>query len=570
MMKSGDVLLFVFFAALLLMLAWLLCGYLARVFSGEKSLADVIFNPIERAVYRISGIDETEEMTWRGYTLSLIMFNIVGFAAVFAIQLLQGWLLFNPQGLPGVETWHLAFNTAVSFMTNTNWQSYSGEQTMSYFTQMAALTVQNFVSAAVGMAVAVALMRGIVRRKSATIGNFWVDLTRGTLRVLLPLSVIVCVIFVQQGVIQNLSQYVSFETLEGTRQTLAMGPVASQEAIKLLGTNGGGFFGANSAHPFENPTALTNFLQALSIFLIPATLVLTFGRVCGDMRQGVALFAAMLLLFSISLTSVYLSESAGNPSLSSLSISGPTAMEGKEIRFGIGGSSLFSTVTTAASCGAVNSMHDSFTPIGGLVLMLQMQVGEVIFGGVGAGFYGMMLFVILTVFIVGLMVGRTPEYLGKKIEVREMKMAALGVLIPAVTILTFSAIAVSLPGPLVAVANSGPHGLSEILYAFSSAAGNNGSAFAGLAANSLFYNVMLGIAMLLGRFGVIVPVLAIAGSLAGKRVSPPGAGTFRTDGALFVLLLAGLVLTVGALTFVPVLTLGPITEHFMMSNGIAF
>lgn len=567
---TGDILLFVFFLIVLLSLAWLLCGYTARVFNGEKTLLDFIFNPLESLIYRLCGIDPNEEMTWRVYAYALVMFNVIGLAAVFAIQMLQGRLLLNPQGLSSVSTWHLAFNTAVSFMTNTNWQSYSGEQTVSYFTQMAALAVQNFVSAAVGMAAAVALMRGIIRKKSLTIGNFWVDLTRGTFRVLLPLAIIVCLCFVQQGVIQNLAGYVSFDTLEGARQTVAMGPVASQEAIKLLGTNGGGFFGANSAHPFENPTALTNFLQVLSIFIIPATLTFVFGRMTGDMRQGAALLAAMTILFSVMFSGIYLSELAGNPILSSVDVSAPTAMEGKEVRFGIGGSSLFAAVTTAASCGAVNSMHDSFTPLGGFFTLLQMQLGEVIFGGVGAGFYGMMLFVILTVFIVGLMVGRTPEYLGKKIEVREMKMAALGILIPAVTILIGSATAVSLPEALSAAANHGPHGLSEILYSFSSAAGNNGSAFAGLGTNGLFYNVMLALAMLLGRFGVILPILSIAGSLAAKRTSPVSSGTFRTDGVLFVLLLAGIVITVGALTFLPVLTLGPVTEHFMMLNKMVF
>ena len=565
-----DLIMFGLFLLVVLLLAWPLSKYMANVFMMERTSFDRLFQPVERMLYRLAGINPEQEMNWRQYAGALLMFNVLGAAAVFLIQLLQGGLIWNPANLSGVSPWHLALNTAVSFMTNTNWQAYGGESTMSYFTQMTALTVQNFVSAAVGLAAAVALIRGLTRKSVSTIGNFWVDLVRGTLRVLLPLAIIFTLLLVQQGAIQNLSAYLTVQTLEGAEQTLAMGPVASQEAIKMLGTNGGGFFNANSAHPFENPTPLTNFLQAVSIFLIPTALVLAFGRMARDRRQGYAILAAMVFLFVLMLTGTYLSELHGNPNLAGWGVDGPTAMEGKEVRFGIAGSALFATVTTAASCGAVNAMHDSFTPLGGLFPLLQMQLGEVIIGGVGAGFYGMMLFVILTVFIVGLMVGRTPEYLGKKIEARETKMATLGILFPSVTILTSSAIAVVTEPGTASIFNPGPHGLSEILYAFSSAAGNNGSAFGGLSANTPFYNGMLAVGMLIGRFGVILPILAIAGSMAGKKVSPPGPGTFPTTGGLFVLLLAGIVLIVGALTFLPVLTLGPIVEQLLMLQGTAF
>ena len=464
----------------------------------------------------------------------------------------------------------MAFNTAVSFVTNTNWQAYAGENTMSYFTQMAALTVQNFLSAAAGIAVAVALMRGLTRKTTQKIGNFWVDLVRGIIWILLPLSIVFAVVLVQQGVLQNLSPYVTIDTLEGAKQTLAMGPVASQEAIKILGTNGGGFFNANSAHPFENPTPLTNFLQILSIFLIPVALIFVFGRFTGDKRQGYAVLGAMMLLFVSMLALTYASELAGNPIIGGLDVNGSTAMEGKEVRFGIGGSALFATVTTAASCGAVNTMHDSLTPLGGFVPMMQMMLGEVVVGGVGAGFYGMMMHVLLTVFIVGLMVGRTPEYLGKKIEAWEMKMVTLAILIPSVVILLSSAAASLLEAGVAGIANPGPHGLSEILYAFSSGAANNGSAFAGLSVNTLFYNLTLAIAMLLGRFGVIIPVLAIAGSMAQKKISPPGPGTFSTTGALFIALLSVVIVIVGALTFLPALSLGPVVEQLLMLHGVTF
>ncbi|MDF2501293.1 MAG: Potassium-transporting ATPase chain [Anaerosporomusa subterranea] len=566
----SDLFLFVLFLAVLFILAWPLGKYMASVFSLEKTMVDPFFKPIEKVIYRLTGVNETEEMNWRQYAWSVIWFNLFGIVTVYLIQVMQNLLPFNPENMAAVDPWHLAFNTAVSFVTNTNWQAYGGESTMSYFTQMAALSVQNFLSAATGIAVAVALIRGLTRKTAKTIGNFWVDLVRSTVWVLLPLTIVFALVLVQQGVLQNLSPYVTVETLEGAEQKLAMGPVASQEAIKLLGTNGGGFFNANSAHPFENPTPLTNFLQCISIFLIPAGLVFTFGRMVRDRRQGIAIITAMTLLFLLMLGMNYYSELYGNPILGGLGLSGPTAMEGKEVRFGIAGSSLFATITTAASCGAVNSMHDSFTPLGGLVPMLQMMLGEVVFGGVGAGFYGMMMYAVMTVFIVGLMVGRTPEYLGKKVEAWEMKMATIAILVPAVTILILSSVAAVIEAGTSSIANPGPHGLSEILYAFSSGAGNNGSAFGGLSANTLFYNVTMSAAMFIGRFGIIIPVLAIAGSMAEKKIAPPGPGTFPTTGWLFAVLLAVVVLIVGALTFLPALALGPIAEQLLMLQGTMF
>lgn len=566
----NDIFLFLVFLAVLILLSLLLGRYMARVFSLEKTLLDPLFLPIEKIIYRLTGVNSSAEMNWKDYAKNLVWFNLIGMSAVYLIQVFQNFLPFNPENLAGVSPWHVAFNTSVSFMTNTNWQAYGGETTVSYFTQMAALTVQNFVSAATGLAVAIALIRGLTRKTTETIGNFWFDLVRGTVWILLPLSIVLTCVLVQQGVLQNLSPYITAQTLAGAQQTLAMGPVASQEAIKMLGTNGGGFFNANSAHPFENPTPLTNLLEVLAIFLVPVSLLFTYGHLTRDKRQGYAILGAMLLLFTIMLGSLYTSELNGNPVLSSLGISQPTALEGKEVRFGIGGSALFATVTTAASCGAVNTMHDSLTPLGGLIPMLQMMLGEVIVGGVGAGFYGMMMYVIMTVFIVGLMVGRTPEYLGKKIEAWEIKMATLAILIPSVVILIGSAIASVTDAGTSSIANPGPHGLSEILYAFASGAGNNGSAFGGLTANTLFYDLMIATAMLLGRFGVIIPVLAIAGSMAEKRISPPGPGTFSTTGLLFVILLAGVVLVIGALTFLPALALGPIVEHLLLLQGSTF
>lgn len=565
----NDMVLFALFFIVLLGCAWPLGQYMAKVYQQEPTRLDAVCKPLANFVYRVGGVDSTREMNWKEYAAAFTAFNVFGLAVLFLLQVFQHKLPFNPEGMDSVP-WDLAFNTAVSFMTNTNWQAYGGESTLSYLVQMAGLTVQNFVSAASGMAVAVALIRGFSRKKSSAIGNFWSDLVRSVIWVLLPLSIIVSLVFVQQGMLQNLSAYLHVTTLEGTAQVLPMGPVASQEAIKLLGTNGGGFFNANSAHPFENPTPFTNFVQAWSIFLVPTAMVFMLGQLVGNRKQGYAVLAAMLLLFSLMLSGIYYSESYGNPTLASLGVAGPTAMEGKEVRFGIGGTALFATVTTAASCGAVDSMHDSFTPLGGMLAMLQMMLGEVIIGGVGAGLYGMLMFVLLTVFIVGLMVGRTPEYLGKKIEAYEMKMAVLAILIPACSVLMGSALSVMVEDGLAGMSNPGAHGLSEVLYAFASGVGNNGSAFAGLNANTVYYNLMIAFAMLIGRFGVILPVLAIAGSVAEKKITPPGPGTFSTTSPLFVVLLAGVVIMVGALTFLPALALGPILEHLQMLQGAAF
>lgn len=564
-----DIALFIAFFGLLTILAVPLGSYMAGVFERRPTRLDRVLRPLERAVYRLAGVREDQEMGWKEYAVAAVAFNAAGMGALYLLQRLQGSLPLNPQGFGPVPP-DLAFNTAVSFITNTNWQAYGGETTMSYLTQMAGLTVQNFVSAATGIAVAVALVRGLVRRSARTIGNFWVDLTRSVVWVLLPIAFVIALFLVSQGVIQNLGAYKTVITLDGGTQTLAMGPVASQEAIKLLGTNGGGYFNANSAHPFENPNELTNLVEMLAILLIPAGLVFTFGKMAGDMRQGWVIYGAMATLFAVGLGVLYASERAGNPVLASLGVSGATAMEGKEVRFGLGASSLFAAVTTAASCGAVNAMHDSLTPAGGMVALFNMMVGEVIFGGVGAGLYGVLAFAILTVFIAGLMVGRTPEYLGKKIGPWEMKMATLAVLIPSVAILVGSATAVLVPSARASVLNPGPHGLSEVLYAFTSSAANNGSAFAGLSANTPFYNIALGLAMLAGRFGVILPVLAIAGSLAGQRPVPPGPGTFPTNGVLFGSLLAAVILIVGALNFFPALALGPIVEQLLLAAGQLF
>jgi len=567
-MLTTDIMQILLYLVVLILLAAPLGRYMYRVYAGERTFMDRVLRPLERLVYRLAGVAAEEEMGWRGYAAALLAFNFLGMILLFLLQLVQGYLPFNPQHFGAVKP-DLAFNTAASFMTNTNWQAYSGEATMSYLTQMAGLTVQNFVSAATGLTVVIALTRGLARRSASTIGNFWVDLTSSVLWILLPLSLIGALVLVSQGVIQNLGPYLTAHTLEGAGQTIAMGPAASQEMIKELGTNGGGFFNANSAHPFENPTPLTNFLEMLAILLIPAGLTFTFGHMVGNVKQGRVILASMLMLFIMFLSLCYAGELAGNPQISALGVNGPS-MEGKEVRFGVVNSVLFASVTTAASCGAVNAMHDSLTPLGGLAPLMQIMLGEVVFGGVGAGLYGMLVFVILTVFIVGLMVGRTPEYLGKKIESAETKMAVLAILIPAVAILLGSAAAAATQTGTSSVLNAGPHGFSEILYAFSSAAGNNGSAFAGLNANTLFYNLTLGLAILIGRFGVILPVLAIAGSMAGKKITPPGPGTFETTGVLFALLLAGTVLIVGALTFFPALALGPVVEHLLMFAGKAF
>jgi K+-transporting ATPase ATPase A chain len=550
--------------------------YMTRVFAGERNFLSPVLGPIERGLYRISGVDERTDQHWLTYGIAMLFFSVVGFLFLYALQRLQNLLPFNPQGLDAVPP-DLAFNTSVSFVTNTNWQSYTPESTMSYLTQMVGLTMHNFVSAATGIALAMALIRGFSRRSAQAVGNFWVDLTRCTLYILLPISIVVGLFFVWQGMPQNLGAYVEATTLEGAKQVIAQGPVASQEVIKMLGTNGGGFFNANSAHPYENPNALTNLVQILLIFSIGAALTNVFGRMVGDQRQGWAIFAVMGLLFLAGTTTVYWAEAGGNPAFAALHIdSAPSAlqaggnMEGKETRFGIANSALFSTITTEASCGAVNTMHDSLMPLAGMVPMVNIMLGEIIFGGVGSGMYGMLLFAIVAVFIAGLMVGRTPEYLGKKIEAKEVKMAILAILILPLSMLGFAALAAVVPAGLAGPANAGPHGFSEILYAFVSATGNNGSAFAGLTANTLFYNMTLAFAMLIGRFLMIVPMLAIAGSLAAKKIVPASAGTFPTHGSLFVGLLVGVILIVGGLTYFPALALGPVVEHLAMQSGTLY
>ncbi len=558
------------FFALVLALTRPLGAYLFRVFEGPTRPLPRVLGPVERGLLELCGVDAQREQTWSQYTVALLAFSLFGVLITYALLRLQHVLPLNPQGLPAVEP-ALAFNTAVSFTTNTNWQSYAGESTMSYLAQMAGLAWHNFTSAAAGLGVALALARGFTRRPGPeghkTLGNFQVDLVRAILYVLLPLSVLYALFLASQGVPQTLAPYRELATLEGVGQTLALGPVASQEAIKMLGTNGGGFFNANSAHPFENPTPLTNLVQLVSIFAIPAALTHTYGRMTGDTRQGWALFAAMSLLFFVGVTAAYAAESQPNPAVGPAQVAQAGNLEGKEARFGVAASALFATVTTDASCGAVNAMHDSFTPLGGLVPLVNIQLGEVIFGGVGAGLYGILIMVLLSVFIAGLMVGRTPEYLGKKVEARELQLAMLYVLVFPLVILGLSAVAVVLPQGTSSLANAGPHGLSEILYAASSGAGNNGSAFAGLNANTPFWNVSLGVVMLAGRFLMIIPALAIAGSMLGKQVVPAGPGTFPTHGGLFTGLLVAVVLVVGALTFFPALSLGPIVEHFLAGAG---
>ncbi|WGJ15381.1 potassium-transporting ATPase subunit KdpA [Methylocapsa sp. D3K7] len=550
--------------------------YMTRVFNGERTFLSPLLRPFERIFYKLSGVKEVEEQGWLSYGLAMLTFSVAGFVVLYALQRLQAVLPFNPQHLDPVSP-DLAFNTSVSFVTNTNWQSYVPETTMSYLTQMAGLTMHNFVSAATGIALAIALIRGFARRSAQTIGNFWVDMTRTVLYVLLPISIVVGLFFVWQGMPQNLNAYTEVTTLEGGKQLIAQGQVASQEVIKMMGTNGGGFFNANSAHPYENPNALTNFVQMVLIFSIGAALTNVFGRMVGKQRQGWAIFAVMGILFLAGTFTVYAVESGGNPAFADFPINttpGPLQaggnMEGKEVRFGIANSSLFTTITTDASCGAVNTMHDSLLPLAGMVPMVNIMLGEIIFGGVGSGLYGMLLFAIVAVFVAGLMVGRTPEYLGKKIEAREVKMAMLAILILPLCMLGFTALAVVVTPGLAGMANSGPHGFSEALYAYTSATGNNGSAFAGLSANTPFYNTTLGLAMWLGRFFVIVPMLAIAGSLAGKKIVPASAGTFPTDGGLFVGLLIGVILIIGGLTFFPALALGPIEEHLAMLAGTLF
>ncbi|MFO1081587.1 MAG: potassium-transporting ATPase subunit KdpA [Reyranellaceae bacterium] len=551
-------------------------GFMTRAFAGERTVLSPVLQPLERLFYRLAGVDARVEQGWVAYAVAMLMFNLIGFLSLYALMRLQAMLPLNPAGQPAVEA-GLAFNTAMSFDTNTNWQSYVPETTMSYLVQMAGLTVHNFVSAATGIALALALVRGFARRSATTVGNFWVDLVRCTVYVLLPLSIVAGLFFVWQGVPQNLAPYTEATTLEGARQVIAQGPVASQEAIKMLGTNGGGFFNANSAHPFENPNALTNFVQMVLIFAIGAALTNVFGRMVGDPRQGWAILTVMAVLWLGGTAVAYWAEAAGNPNIARLGVdAAPSAlqpggnMEGKEVRFGIANSALFATVTTDASCGAVNAMHDSFTPLGGLVPLFNIQLGEIIVGGVGAGLYGMLLFAVIAVFIAGLMVGRTPEYLGKKIEAKEVKMALLAILILPLSILGFSAVATVVDAGLAGPANAGPHGFSEILYAYTSGTGNNGSAFAGLSANTLFYNTTIGVAMFVGRFLMIVPMLAIAGALAAKKIVPASAGTFPTHGPLFVGLVVGVILIVGGLTFFPALALGPIVEQIAMNAGTLF
>ncbi|AJD53365.1 K+-transporting ATPase ATPase A chain [Thalassospira xiamenensis M-5 = DSM 17429] len=562
---------FALYCAILLACAPLLGGYMYRVYSGQAVLLSPVFKPVEKVIYRICGIDAQASQHWSRYAVALLAFNAAGWVLLFAILRLQHLLPWNPAGLAPMSS-DLAFNTAVSFVTNTNWQAYGGETSLSYFSQMVGLTMQNFVSASTGMAVGVAVIRGFAGRKVRDLGNFHVDMTRGVLYVLLPLSIVAGIFLMSQGVPQNLNSYVDATTLEGTKQVLAQGPAASQIAIKQLGTNGGGFFNVNSSHPYENPTPLSNLLQMVYILLIPAAFCFLFGKMVNDKRQGIAIFAVMALLFVGGFAATYSAEKAGNALLtnSSTIIADPGNMEGKETRFGILNSTLWATATTAASNGSVNAMHDSLTPLGGMVTMLNMQLGEIVYGGVGAGFYGMLLFVVLTVFIAGLMVGRTPEYLGKKIEAREIKLAVLAILTMPIGILVFGALSATVPVAMTAVQDAGPHGLSEILYAYSSATGNNGSAFAGFGAGMPFHTTLQGIAMLLGRYGFIIPILAIAGSLGTKNVVPVSGGTFPTHGPLFVTLLIAVILIVGGLTFFPALALGPIAEHFAMLAGIAY
>lgn len=564
MFTSNDFFQIIIFLGLLIGLTPVLGNYMYKVFTGSKHVMLPVFGWLERLIYKFVSVNPEEETNWKTYTFGLLAFNLIGFLFVFIIQLTQAYLPLNPADLPNVS-WHSAFNTAVSFMTNTNWQGYGGETTLSYFVQMLGLTVQNFVSAATGIAVLLALIKGLSRKTTDRLGNFWVDLTRSTLYVLIPLSVVLAVFLAGQGVVQNFDTYHTAQTLQGTEQVIPMGPAASQIAIKQLGTNGGGFFNVNSAHPFENPTPFSNLLEMLAILLIPAGLTFTYGKMTGSKRHGWTIFTAMFILLVAGLSVSLYSEYASNPVFGHIPL-----MEGKETRFGITNSILWSTSTSAASNGSVNAMHDSLSPLAGMVAMINIMLGEIIFGGVGAGLYGMVIFIILTVFIAGLMVGRSPEYLGKKVEAFEVKMTILAILAPSTVILLFSAWAsVSDPG-LSSLNNAGPHGLSEILYAFSSAAGNNGSAFAGLNANTVFYNLLIGFGMLIGRFGVIIPILAIAGNLSKKKITPASTGTFQTDNWMFIGLLIGVILIVGGLTFFPALSFGPIVEHLLMNYGITF
>jgi len=556
------------FCAIVVALVKPLGWYMTRVFNGESTFLSPVLRPVERGLYWIGGVDEGREQHWLTYTVAMLLFHVGGFLIIYGLMRLQALLPFNPQDQSAVAQ-DLSFNTAISFITNTNWQNYGGESTLSYLTQMVGLTHQNFLSAATGIALAVALIRGFARSSMRTIGNFWVDVTRCTLYILLPICVVAALFLVWQGMPQTLGPYVEATTLEGAKQTIAVGPVASQVAIKMLGTNGGGFFNVNAAHPFENPTALSNFVQMLLIFVIGAAMTNVFGRMVGNQRQGWAILAVMGVLFIAGVGVTYWAEANGTSTLSALGLTGGN-MEGKEVRFGIVASSLFAVVTTAASCGAVNAMHDSFTALGGMIPLINMQLGEVIVGGVGAGLYGMLLFVVLAIFVAGLMVGRTPEYVGKKIEAREVKMAMLAILVLPLMYLGWTAVAVVLPSAVASMANSGPHGFTEVLYAFTSATGNNGSAFAGLTGNTFFYNLTLASSMFVGRFFMIVPAMAIAGSLAAKKSHPASVGTFPTTGGLFVGLVVGVILIIGGLTFFPALALGPIVEHLAMNANTLF
>src|SRR5690242_10932807 len=560
-----QILLFcVIVVALVKPLGW----YMTRVFNGERTFLTPVLRPVEVALYRISGVDERREQHWLTYTVAMLLFHVGGVLIICGLMRLQALLPFNPAGQSAVSA-DLSFNTAISFITNTNWQNYGGESTISYLVQMVGLTHQNFLSAATGIALAVALIRGFSRASVRTVGNFWVDVTRTTLYILLPICVIYTLFLVWQGIPQTLGAYVDATTLEGAKQTIAVGPVASQVAVKMLGTNGGGFFNANASHPFENPTALSNFVQMLSIFVLGAALTNVFGRVVGNQRQGFAILAVMGVLFIAGVAICYWAEANGTSTLSSLGLTGGN-MEGKEVRFGIVASSLFAVITTAASCGAVNAMHDSFTALGGMIPLINIQLGEIIVGGVGAGLYGMMLFVVLSIFVAGLMVGRTPEYVGKKIEAREVKMAMLAILVLPLMYLGWTAVAVVFPPAVASMANAGPHGFTEVLYAYTSSTGNNGSAFAGLTGNTFFYNLTLASAMFVGRFFMIIPAMAIAGSLAGKKSVPASAGTFPTTGGLFVGLVVGVILIIGGLTFFPALALGPVVEHLAMTANNQF
>jgi K+-transporting ATPase ATPase A chain len=590
MTGNGWFQIFLFFC-LVLALTKPLGNFLYRVYERKPTFLDPVLRPIERLIYRVCGVDDTKEMDWKGYGLSMLLFSGVSLLILYVIERTQQWLPWNPQKLANVAP-DLAWNTAVSFTTNTNWQSYVPESTMSYFTQMAGLAYHNFTSAAVGMALAIAVIRGVARKEAKTIGNFWVDTTRGLLWILLPLCVVLGLALVSQGVVQNLKPYTQANLVEpqtidkqaadGTKsqdtvttQVIAQGPVASQEAIKMLGTNGGGFFNANSAHPFENPTPLSNLLQMLMIFAVPSALTYTLGRMTGSAKHGWAVWSAMAALFLAGVFVAYAAESRGNPILKGVNTTASETqsggnMEGKEVRFGIANSALFTAVTTDASCGAVNNAHDSLTPIGGMVPLINIMLGEIVFGGVGSGLYGMIVFVILSVFIAGLMVGRTPEYLGKKIESFDVKMAVLSILVSSFAILLFTAIAIATKAGLAGISNPGPHGFSQILYAYTSATGNNGSAFGGINANTLWFNSTLATAMLLGRFFAVIPILAIAGNLAAKKHVPESLGTFPVTGPLFTVLLISVIVIVGALTFFPALSLGPILEHLLMNAGKAF